>query len=183
MMLERDETGEVANRICNDPRVLPTLANHPLDLRPLAQDQHTIILVGTPPAGCFVLIQILDGVWEFHGAVLPEFRGEWSQQFAGECIDYMFTRTTCIELMTRIPQGNLASLALARHFNFTKRWDRPAIEFRGQNVPFSIYSLTMQDWWPSDYNHQSYVLKVMNDYRPEKAKVWYNRWAALSRNG
>lgn len=186
MRIQIDDDGDVTNGIVNHPEVLPTFtsARHPLDMRPLAKDPSSLILVGTPPKGAFIFMKILDGVYEAHGAVMPEMRGEWARELADGSVRHMFTATDCIEIMTRIPQGHLPTMALVKHLKFVERWQRPEISFRGKLVPFSVWSLTMQDWWPSGEAMQKVVLEEMRKYGPpNKAANWYARWAHLSRTG
>lgn len=184
MMVRRDVEGELTNAIVNHPQVLPTFTDSPdpIDMRPIAQDPHTIILVGTPPQGCFLFTQIVLGVYEAHGAVMPEGRGPWAQELAESCVRTIFIGTDAIEIMTRIPEGHTATLALVKGLGFQPRWSRPEILFRGKKVPFTVWSLTMQQWFPSDEAEQRIVLRDMKDGGPPgKADNWYARWARLSR--
>ena len=185
MKLQLDD-GTVLNTIVNHPDVLSTFtdAQH-LDMRPLAQDPHSIVLCGDPPeVGAFLFFCIVNGVGESHGAVLPEGRGPWAKDLAENCIYEMFTTTDCVEIMTRVPEGHVATSALVRGLGFKKRWERPEIKFRGKLVPFSVWSLVMQDWWPADYDTQKLILKDMHEEGPPgKAANWYSRWAHLSRTG
>ena len=184
MMVRRDTEGDLTNAIVNHPQVLPTFTDSPvpIDMRPIAKDPHTIILVGAPPLGCFLFMQIVLGVYEAHGAVMPEGRGEWSRELAESCVRTIFTATDCIEIMTRIPQGHTGTLALVRHLGFEERWRRPEILFRGKKVPFSVWSLTMQQWFPSDEAEQRIVLRDMEEGGPPgKAANWRARWERLSR--
>lgn len=185
MIVQRDTTGEIANRIVNHPAVRPSFTidpEHELDFRPLAHDPNTIILVGEPPIGTFVFYRLLAGVYEAHGASLPEGRGEWTDRFARHCLYFLFTSTDAIEILTRVPQGHLATSTLVRQLGFTWRWARPATRFRGQNVPFAVWSLTMMDWFPHEDELRLEVLRDMKkNGPPNKSDSWEQRWAFLSR--
>jgi hypothetical protein len=186
MNLHRDTTGEEANRIVNHPDVRPSFTSVPdkeLDFRPLANDPNTLILVGDPPLGTFVFYRIMPGVFEAHGASLPEGRGEWTDRFARHCLYFLFTGTDCIEILTRVPQGHLPTATLVRQLGFTWRWSRPATRFRGKNVPFAVWSLTMMDWFPHEDELRLEVLRDMKtNGPPRKAENWEQRWAFLSRD-
>lgn len=184
MMIRRDIDGDLTNSIVNHPEVLPTFTDRvgTIDMRPLAKDPGTIILVGTPPIGAFIFMQIIMGVYEAHGAVMPDGRGAWARELAEDAVRTIFSFTDCIEIMTRIPQGHMATMSLVKHLKFVRRWDRPEIKFRGQLVPFSVWSLTMQDWFPSDPEKQTEVIEAMRKGGPAgKGDNWHARWARLSR--
>lgn len=183
MMITRDTDGSEINRIFNHPTVRWAILNddQQVDLSNLVRDRRVYALIGDPPLGGYLAWQILDGCYELHTAVLPEGRGEWTKEFSEAAIRYMFVGSNAIELMTRIPQGALGSLTLARMFGFTPRWSCPECEYRGKKVPYIVHSLTMFDWFPADETARSVVLRDMVAAgQGEKARNWQLRWAALS---
>ena len=183
MNVVRDTTGQWINHIFNDPTVKPFIIDDEryLDLGKIASDPKGYCIIGEPPFGAYVLWPIVDGVYEFHVGVLPQGRGQWAVDFSAATIDYMFCATDAIELITRIPQGSLPSLALARHFALHERWRCPAIRFRGRTVPYTVLSVTLFDWIPSDDEARNAFLSRMHQMGMEKkATAWYQRWALLS---
>src|SRR5215475_12382148 len=95
----------------------------------------------------------------------------------------MFCSTDCIELITRIPQGAVASLALAKRFGLRQRWVCKETRYRGRDVPYSVWSMTLFDWLPADEESLMAVLAAMKQYGQEaKAQSWFVRWAALSQH-
>jgi hypothetical protein len=187
MLIRRDPEGLVCNAIFNHPEVRPwciSANDEVLDVRPMATDPRGVLMVGEPALGCFACLRVLDGVYEVHAAVLPEGRGEWCLDFGHSAVRHMFTTTDAIEIITRIPQGHIGTLALARRTGFIERWSRPHCRFRGKDVPYSVYSVTMMDWWPSDNAEREAVLAEMQQAgQTVKAQNWYYRWAFLSREG
>jgi hypothetical protein len=187
MLIRRDPMGDICNAIMNHPTVRPWMisANDDvLDVRQMAHDPRTVLMLGEPAYGCFACYQVLNGVYEVHAAVLPDGRGEWCLDFGHSAIRHMFVTTDCIEIITRIPQGHIGTLALARRTGFVERWSRPHCRFRGKDVPYSVYSVTMIDWFPADDEEREAVLHEMrNAGQSDKAANWHYRWAFLSREG
>lgn len=186
MRIVRDQTGEVINGIFNHPTVRPLIMNDEryLDLSKIASDPRGYALIGTPAWGAYILFPVVEAVYELHVGVMPEGRGEWALDLSASTIEYMFCATDALELMTRIPQGAMGSLALARRFGLRERWRCPRTLYRGQEVPYTVYSLTMFDWLPVDDDQRNAVFARMAQLGMEKkAAVWYQRWALLSSPG
>lgn len=190
MRIGRDTDGRAVNRIVNHAAVRPWMVGtpagdngEPLDLAPLARDPRHRLLIGEPEAyGAFMCVQLLDGVYEAHAAVMPEGRGQWTLEFAEAALHHLFTATDAVEILTRVPQGHLASLTLVRRLGFACRWSRPSCRFRGRDVPYTVWSLVMQDWFPADDASRETVLQdMLRAGCSRKAAVWHNRFAFLSR--
>lgn len=147
----------------------------------IASDPRGYALIGEDQLGAYILWPVVEGVYELHVGVLPAGRGEWAIQFSASTIEYMYTRTDCVELITRIPQGADASLWLARRFRFQHRWNCPRTQYRGKIVPYAVMSLTMFDWMPDDDPERSRIFAEMKrNGMGRKADCWYQRWAFLS---
>jgi hypothetical protein len=187
MLIRRDTQGDTCNAIMNHPAVRPWMISandEVLDVRPMAQDPRAILMVGEPALGCFACYRVMDGVYEVHAAVLPDGRGEWCLEFGHSAVRHMFTATDAIEIITRIPQGHIGTLALARHTGFVERWSRPHCRFRGKDVPYAVYSVTMMDWFPAgDAERETVLHEMRRAGQQAKAANWYLRWAFLSREG
>jgi hypothetical protein len=187
MLIRRDTTGDICNAIINHAAVRPGMisANDDvLDVRPLAHDPRGVLLIGEPAFGCFLCYRVLDGVYEVHAGVLPGGRGPWCLEFGLSSVRHMFTSTDAIEILTRIPQGHIGTVALAKRTGFRERWSRPHCRFRGQDVPYTVWSVVMQDWMPTEDAEREAVLEEMRRSGQElKAHNWQYRWAFLSRLG
>ena len=153
----------------------------PLDMSKLASDPRGYAIIGDPSWGAYILWPVVPSVYEFHVGILPPGRRDWAVDFSAATIEYMFCATDALELVTRIPQGALPSLSLARAFGLRERWRCPAIQFRGKIVPYTIYSLTMFDWLPAEDEERNRIFARMHQLGMEqKASAWYQRWALLS---
>ena len=136
------------NEIVNDPAVLPWVrggVDGPLDLTFAVENPGNVLLVGEH--GAMLLIQLQPGLFEAHTQVLPIGRGEWAVNFAKACVFWMFTRTTCFELMTKCPHGNLGARALAKCVGGKKLFTNPRGWSKdGKTIPADIFGITIQDW-------------------------------------
>jgi hypothetical protein len=183
MLIRRDTEGDTINAIVNHPEVRPWVLREDqnLDFRAIANDPRIFLLVGDPPLGSIIFSQIVTGVYEAHAAVLPQGRGEWTAELSQAAMHYMFTATDCVEILTRVLQGHVAAASLARHLGLIERWACEAFPFRGRMVPYTVWGITMMDWFPDDEEGRKRVFNEMyHAGQVEKAKVWYARWAALS---
>lgn len=181
MKIFRDTEGDVINQIVNQTDQGQTDYG-PVDLRPLVKFDDVYALFGDPPFGTHICLRVIDGVFEFHSAVASEGRGEWTIEFTEGAIEYMFTQTSCIELITRIPQGNVAAAALARRFGFSPRWAGSEMKFKDKIVPYAVWSLTMFEWLPSGHAVFEIILNQMREAGQElKAQSWEARRNVVSR--
>lgn len=212
-MIERAYDAEFLNRVANHPAVRPWVADvaaGELDMTPHVANQANVCLVGEH--GAFFCFKFFEGCYEVHTQVMPEGRGEWTRRFADAGMRYMFTATDCVEILTRVPKGHVAAAALTRAVGFRPQFNTPAeCLFRGERVPCSIHSLTIQDWslsapgvaetgeafhsWLNqkitgnphqpDHDHNRIVgitLGMMGSGQVAKGVVWYNRWAFSARH-
>mgnify|MGYP001608696796 CR=1 FL=1 len=136
------------NLIVNHPDVYPWVrgpAQGELDITPAFERGDVLCLLAEHGGILFQMLQ--PGLYEAHTQVLPEGRGAWAVRCVSACLHWLFTHTDAIEVVTKCPEGNLASKGLARaihgRYQFTnpKGWvmdDKP--------IPADIYSLTVQDW-------------------------------------
>lgn len=178
MLLTRDTTGEVTQRIFDDPNV----GQGPIDITPLLRDSHCIALVGDPPLGVHIGLQVVSGVYEVHSVILPEGRGEWAVEFTESAIRHIFVTTDCIELITRIPHGALPPNSLARRFGFAERWVGGDMVYQNRIVPFSVWSLTLMGWMPAEIEAFNAVIAEMREAGQDlKADVWFARRAFVAR--
>lgn len=153
-----------------------------VDLGSLVDDPRCYALVGDPPLGTHICLQVVEGVYEVHSAVLPEGRGEWTIEFTEAAIREMFTATDCIELITRLPQGVVAASALARRFGFSLRWIGDEMMYQGHVVPYSVWSLTLMEWIPAEeFGFQAVLAEMRSKGQKQKADVWHARRSFVSR--
>lgn len=143
----REFSAERINYILNDPDVRPWVAPTSagtIDVSVAVNNRANILLMGEH-GGC-LLVSLVPGVYEVHTQVLRSGRGQWTADFLETAKHWMFTKTDCFEVLTRVPHGHvrakMATLAAHMRHAFT----RPEGSFRDRTVPVDVYSLTIQDW-------------------------------------
>ena len=146
--IERVYDAHWLNRVANDPDVIDEIKGYlipPLNLSGLAANPANICLTGEQGAILFTPLQ--PGIFECHSMCLANGRGRWMLDFTRACLHWMFTRTPAVELLTKVPRGNLKARALAKAIGGTK-------EFTARNgwvrnldpVDADVFGLTLQHW-------------------------------------
>lgn len=146
--LERQTDAKFINRVVNHPDVMPWVQGTnlgELDCTALVQNKWNVLLAGK--FGAVLFIRHQPGYYEAHTQVLPEGRGKWTIRLVRAALHWMFTRTDAVEIVTRVPQGNLAALALTRMIHGVYEFTNPrGWVFKNELVPADIYALRIQDW-------------------------------------
>lgn len=137
------------NIILNHPEVRPWVADinieDPLDVSAVATNPDNILLMGE--FGAMLFIFILPGTYECHTQVLPEGRGPWAKLFVVACFDWMFSKSNAWEVTTRIPEGHIGALTLARYVGFRHEFtSMEPCHFQGRLVPANILRLSIHEW-------------------------------------
>lgn len=146
MIVERSTDAGFINRVANHPDVRPFLhwpQDRDVDLTPYVQNPNNLLLQGE--FGGMLIIQHLAGLYELHTQIIPEGRGAWALKMAHDCVEYLFTRTNAVEVFTRVPQGNVAALALTKACG-ARMEQRVLQNFGGEMVQLDIYGGRIQDW-------------------------------------
>lgn len=205
MRLSRDSAAY--ERIANDPAVMPFIVPHgveKVELQPFFDNPENI---GFLYNDCGFLVHCLEpGVYEVHSLALPHVRGPYVFAAATASIRFMFLATGAMELLTRVPHGNIAATALTRKVGFGHEFSRQRawptadgaadVEFYAMRYPEWIKH---QDWlkkfgqWfhemlgdvehGEDEAHDLYVgaaLEMALGGQPDKACFLYNRWARFA---
>lgn len=146
--VERQYTAFDINRIVNHADVLPWVsgsAEGALDLTSAVANPANVCLVGELGTMLFVAQQ--PGLYECHVATLPDGRGAWTERFVRACLHWIFTRTDAVEIMARLPKGNVRVRALATRVGFKPEFTvEQGWALRGRIVPAEIRSLKLTDW-------------------------------------
>lgn len=136
------------NEVVNDPSVYPWVHGvviGPLDLTGLVANKSNHCIMGKH--GGVIFTQCQPGLYEAHTQVLPEGRGKWTIKMVKSALHYIFTRTDAMEILTRVPHGNLGAKALVRSINGEFQFTRPkSWVFDHKPVDSDIYSLGVQSW-------------------------------------
>lgn len=144
----RATSADHVNKILNDPEVRPWVAepgDTPIDVSAQVANSNNHLLCGR--YGACMFFHIMPGIYEVHSQCLPAGRGQWMLAFSDEALKWMFTRTDCAEVVTRVPVGHAGARALTLANGFTKEFTRPQeCSFRGKMCDLDVYRLSIHDW-------------------------------------
>lgn len=142
----REFSAERINAVVNHPGVRPWVGGSgPLDLSQVVADPRNVLLMGE--GGGLLFIRLADGLYEVHTQFLPEARGPSALAAVLDGLRYMFTRTDCIEVATKVPDGNVGASALIRSIHGTFQFHRPAaFQTATGLVGVKYYSMTLAEW-------------------------------------
>ncbi len=206
MRLSRDPADY--ERLANDPSVLPFVAEYPCERLDLAEFFNVPDNLGFLYKDCGFLVHHLEpGVYEVHSLALPHVRGGYVFEAASTSIRFMFFATNAMELLTRVPEGNVAATALTRKVGFSPEFVRENA-WAASDGPKDVAFYAMrypewvkhQDWlkesgeWfhslfgvdedhPDDDAHDLYVGAMVETVlagQPDEATFLYNRWARFA---
>lgn len=134
------------NRVVNHPSIYPWVRGTSvgaLDLTPLVENTSNVLLQGEHGSIFFQMLQ--GGLYEAHTQVLPNGRGKWAAEMVRSALHWMFSRTDCVEVVTKCPYRAAKALAVSvgLKFEFTARlgWVR-----NGVPCPCDVYAIRIQDW-------------------------------------
>lgn len=143
----REFSAERLNTVANHPEVRPWVGGTGvLDLSRAVADQNNVLLMAGDGGG-FLLIQQEPGVYEVHSQFVPSSRGEAVVEAAADASHYMFTRTDCVEIRTKVTAGNVAAAALARRMGWEFQFER-ANAWQAEDGLSSVryYAKTINQW-------------------------------------
>lgn len=147
-MIKRHFTADSINIVVNHPSVYEWgrgAATGRLDLTPVVQNENNHLLMGE--YGGVLFLKHQPGVYEAHTQVLPAGRGKWALDMVNEALAWMFTRTDCVDIMTRVPKGNLAARALARAIGGSAEYRMERGWVLDDRVVYAdVFSLQIQKW-------------------------------------
>jgi hypothetical protein len=200
-MIERTFDSDLVNRICNHPDVRPWLGGEgEIDLGPVLADTKNYALFG--PEGGFILHAGPGASFEVHSQFTPEGRNSSIRaMLAG--MDYMFTRTQCLQITTFLPDANPRAKAFGRIAGF-RDWFRrdnhicgPGMQGRididdwiartadlekdGERFHHALEGAGGETNHAHDSVHERYVgaaYRMFERGQSRKAEALYNRWAA-----
>ncbi len=148
-MIQRAADATFINAVVNHPAVRPHVFARPgveLDMTAVVASPQHVVLTGEHGAMIFMQNMACPGAFEIHTSILPDGRGPWALAFAHECVDYLFCRTNATEVFTRVPEGNVGAMALARACGAKPEGEPILQDLNGTEVPVTIYSGRIQDW-------------------------------------
>lgn len=146
--LMRQHTAESLNALMNHPDIYEDVRG-PLegviDLSGVVENQCNILLAAQH--GCVLFGLLQPGLYDAHIIVLRQGRGRWALALLRSALHWVFTRTDAVEVVCRVPAGNLAARAIAMavggepEFAVPRGW-----MYRGSVVPVTVLSLSVQKW-------------------------------------
>lgn len=206
-MTRRTFDAAFLNDIANLPEVRPCLlGNGPIDMASVIQDAQNYALVCKE--GGFVLTAMGGGVYEVHTIFRPGEAAAIPAMLSA--MEWMFTRTDCQRIVSRVPETNRAAKGLAIKGGlqtvFTRddeaigrteyveltltRWAMRTTELEQHGERFhepiaAALELVRPDLpdHPDDPSHERAVgaaLLMIERGQIEKGVVFYNQWAVLA---
>lgn len=148
-MIKRHYDAKLLNKVVNDPTIIPWVRGNykgeHLDLTPVVADRRNFCLLGE--FGGVIFLQHQLGLYEAHTQFLPEGRGKQALAVVQEALHWMFTRTEAMEIVSKVPKGNLGARALVRSVHGRLEFRNPnGWTIRGQTVYADVFSWTLQEW-------------------------------------
>lgn len=146
--IRREVKADRINAILNHPVVRPDIADMALgeiDVSGQIAVPENIFLLGE--YGACLFFNVSPGIFEVHSACLPEGRGPWMKAFVECVLKWMFTRSNCWEIVTRVPREHLGAKALTVGAGFRLEFSRDdQCVFRSKKMTVDIYRLNIHDW-------------------------------------
>lgn len=147
MSVVRETNADRLNEVVNHPYVRPWVGggSDALDLSDIVSNPNNLLLMAEGGGLLFVKTDI--GIYEVHTQFVPEHRGEKALQAVKDALRFVFTRTDCIEVQTKVPDGNRAALALVKAIGGEFLFYRPeAWPTDAGPVGVKHYTQTIHSW-------------------------------------
>lgn len=92
---------------------------------------------------CFLMHKHRETIWEVHAAVLPDAR-ERSVEYGKQVIEWMRANTKCACILSYVPRGKYAALALDRALGFRRVGTLPkCLRWNGRMVEQTLMALEL----------------------------------------
>lgn len=133
----------------NDPSVRPLIGAQAvgyLDCTDFVSNPANVALV--VDGGCFLFTPDQPGRWEVHTMLTRAWRGRFVVPASHAAARWMFSRTDCVEIVTRLPETNLPADLMARRVGFLPLFQRAGAWEDGSEVRF--FSLSLDRWLALD---------------------------------
>jgi hypothetical protein len=145
LAISRTLDGAHLSAIANTPDVRPYLlmpTDGELDLRALVADPRNYCF--ETPFGGFLGIALGYGRYEVHSLFVPTRAPKVTVTAMREASEYIFTRTDCVELVTKVPEGNRRAGQLAAVAHFEERFVAPVAP--GHQTRARYLALSLDQW-------------------------------------
>lgn len=149
MIVARSFEADQINGIVNHPAVLPLITlpgQHDLDLTEVVADRSNVLLMAN--GGGFIFQPHEPGIYEIHTNFLPSARGSYALRALRDAMAWMFFKTDCMEILTKVPVSNRPAMAFARAagatLDFTRKNAWPTHD--GGAADIHYYAMRYHDW-------------------------------------
>ena len=146
-LVSRHLDADLVNLVANHPDVRPWVGggNGVLDFTDVVANTTNVLLMNDS-GGC-LFERVGPGIYEVHTLSLPEGRGPAAVAAVRDALHWMFTQTDCVELQTKVPNGNAGALGLVRAIHGRLQFHRDGV-WPGPDgmVGCGFYSLALSDW-------------------------------------
>ena len=142
----REFSADRINAVIAHPEVRPWVGGvGPLDLTPVVADPRNVLLMGQ--GGGLLFVQLEPGLYEVHTQFIPEARGPVALLAVIDALRWMFTRTDAVEIVTKVPDGNVAAAVLVKKIGGEFQFYRPhAWQTNHGLVGVKYYAQTLNAW-------------------------------------
>lgn len=138
-------------KIANHPDVRPWLGGSgPLRFDAIFADPNNLAF--QTEHGGFIVHKLDLGIYECHSMFLPAGRGGEARQAMVDSLRYMFTKTDCMEIVTKAPDDNPAAFGAARAMGFVSsfRLERGWKTQKGEMIGVECMRLPFSKWLRRD---------------------------------
>lgn len=138
----------ILNEIANEPQVRVWLGGtQPLDLTETVCNPENFCFLTDEQRGGYIYHKRAPGLYEVHTLALPTGRGRQMLEARSQGLREMFTKTDCVEVVTKVPEGNQGAAVWATKAGFREVFRRAkAFDLMGELVDVSYCSLSYIDW-------------------------------------
>ncbi len=147
-VLQRDFDASRINAIANHPDVHPWITQHgagAIDMSAIVADLNNVLLM--TDVGGLLFHQIEVATSEVHTTFLPEARGPGAMRLCREALRWMFIRTNCMEVVTKVPAHNRCALGMVRACKFRHDFHRAGLWMTDEGaVDVHFFGLRFWDW-------------------------------------
>lgn len=152
LLVSRSTDPGPINAIINHPEVFKWVATcgqtPDLDTSTIIADPKNYLLMTEDRKGGFIFVELEPAIYEIHTNFLPEARGRFAKQALIDAMWWMFTRTLCMEILTKVPANNRAAMVIAKQvgarLDFIREKAFQTVD--GEWVDVFYYALRYPDW-------------------------------------
>lgn len=148
IVVRREFDAAPINAILNHPEVHPHIslpeagANDASEA--IADTKNVFLAVD---GGCIFFHCQEPGLYEIHTNFLPSHRGKYAYDAIGQMFRWMFTRSDCMMLLTKVPAFNRAASGMARRCRFSLMFSRDKVWPTADGpVRMDYFSLAYEEW-------------------------------------